>query len=99
MIDGVVAEFEQLAQLWIFDRAREDIRKAVVHHICDIDADRKEGYEFDDGLECDRSNQSFMPFGGVKVARAEENREQSQQQCDVEGIVGEQRRRRWICSG
>ena len=69
------------------ERSLEEITGASEHPPRDHCADRHEGQQLDDRLECDCGDHAFVAFGGVQVPGAEHDREAGQQQRDVQRAV------------
>jgi hypothetical protein len=60
-------------------------------------ADAQEGNELHDRLEGDRGDQALVSLAHVELPGAERDRERSEEQRDVERLVGEQRCRLELC--
>ncbi len=80
-------EGEQALQLGHCGGARVEVAEAVVEPVGDVDADREEGEQLDHRLEGDRRHHALVALGGVEVAGAEQHREGSERQRDVERAV------------
>jgi hypothetical protein len=72
-------------------RLRENVADAVVHAPDDEDADGEEGGKLDHGFDGDRRHHSLMAFGGIQMARAEEDGEGGQNHGHIQRAVLEQR--------
>jgi len=75
-------------------RAPEPSAETIVYAKRDEETNRQKGQQLDERLEGDRCDHPFVSLRGVKVARAEQDREGGQDQGDVQRRILKHRQRR-----
>ena len=88
---GPLGRREHRGELGVGGGAGEQIAEAAVDAEGDEQPHCKERDQLDHRLERDRRDHALVTLGRVQMARAEQDREGSQQQRDVESGVGQQR--------